>query len=400
MAIKGLTEVIDSSDMAPGGWIRMGRKNDRGHPVASSHFIFDPVDPSVGEAFVDTYGKEPTSIRVMFASDDPDEVFPHAYKAWRGGRLWCEGDNETATQAVDLDKKQYKSVACNDQCPFRVMPGVQDKTRICKPEGVLHFRIPDISSMRVYRLRTHRVGIGRVLGFLRFLGAMTTRIFGEARYANIVITMSLESIVAAGMKVKTIGFDLGMSMNQLRDNVATLQTLDAPAAITMGRVFEDEDGDGELGLIEESVGSAPEEIDEGEDVEPPQGNQLITPDERQLLLTTLAYDLFNEDRSRFITMLREAQTEQEVATAKWIVMSTYLARKLLYNEFIDREALVMIEGRLYEDMGQDYELFYEHLLSIDSRESADAWLVSITKEVPPTEEAEPEVSTEKEIPVG
>ena len=135
-------------------------------------------------------------------------------------------------------------------------------------------------------------------------------------------------------------------------------------------------------------------------MEPPQGNQLITPDERQLLLTTLAYDLFNEDRSRFITMLREAQTEQEVATAKWIVMSTYLARKLLYNEFIDREALVMIEGRLYEDMEQDYELFYEHLLSIDSRESADAWLVSITKEVPPTEEAEPEVSTEKEIPVG
>src|SRR3972149_4708116 len=88
------------------------------YPVQTDYFVFDgPEDypPGIHEALINEYGEKPTSLQFFFPTENRALVFPQALKYYKGPRLFCRGDGQTATR-VDEQSGGMFSMKC--PCDF------------------------------------------------------------------------------------------------------------------------------------------------------------------------------------------------------------------------------------------------------------------------------------------
>lgn len=102
------------------GKVRVGKKNDRGNPMSVDYFI--PTGKYAG-LFTKAFGEKPTTIQVVFPTNDPAQVCDEHYE-YRDdeGRLIAKGDGETFEV---WDGKQY-AVLTTAQYP-NLMQSVQQR---------------------------------------------------------------------------------------------------------------------------------------------------------------------------------------------------------------------------------------------------------------------------------
>ena len=82
----------------------------------------------------------------MLPSNEGEDVFPHYYQYWQGGKLLCEGDNETA-QRRDLQAGTSEEIPCQEDCPFR-------QKKDCKPTGTLRVLLHQLPTLHIFEIRT------------------------------------------------------------------------------------------------------------------------------------------------------------------------------------------------------------------------------------------------------
>jgi hypothetical protein len=88
------------------------------YPVQTDYFVFDdPQDypPGIHEALVREYGEKPKSLQFYFPTENRALVFPQALKFYKGPRLFCRGDNQTATR---IDEKAGGMFSMKCPCEF------------------------------------------------------------------------------------------------------------------------------------------------------------------------------------------------------------------------------------------------------------------------------------------
>lgn len=88
------------------GKVKIGKKSDRGYPMSVDYFI--PTGKYAG-LFTKAFGEKPTTIQVVFPTDDPAQVCDEHYE-YRDdeGRLIAKGDGETFEV---WDGKQYATLS-------------------------------------------------------------------------------------------------------------------------------------------------------------------------------------------------------------------------------------------------------------------------------------------------
>jgi len=144
MFIKGrFTRIKDISErrrLPRLGKIRLGlkvisSKTGREYPRETEYFI---VPPEVAKV----YGERPTSLEVMFPINDPEVVFPQAYK-WYGGQkgLKCIGDMEIALR-FNEEKQSMEEISC--PC--------EHKDIECQKRGHLMVILPRVNMGGVYQI--------------------------------------------------------------------------------------------------------------------------------------------------------------------------------------------------------------------------------------------------------
>jgi hypothetical protein len=104
------------------GKIRIGEKVATGRggerPKALDHFIC--AEDDYKEAFREAFGDKPSSIEIMFHSDDDDDILPNAYKLYTSTYgLTCAGDGERATRIYDVNLAHNVQVGDKPEDPNR-----------------------------------------------------------------------------------------------------------------------------------------------------------------------------------------------------------------------------------------------------------------------------------------
>ena len=82
------------------------------YPVQTDHFVFDgPEDypPGIHEALIKEYGEKPKSLEFFFPTENRALVFPQALKYYKGPRLFCRGDGQTATRIDEKTGGQFSA---------------------------------------------------------------------------------------------------------------------------------------------------------------------------------------------------------------------------------------------------------------------------------------------------
>ena len=93
MPIKGITD--RERGLPRIGKIHLGVKDEKkGYPKATNHFVF-PADHPQFQDLVDTFGAEPTVLRVVFPVNEEERIASQYYRCYSRSRgLICKGDGE------------------------------------------------------------------------------------------------------------------------------------------------------------------------------------------------------------------------------------------------------------------------------------------------------------------
>jgi hypothetical protein len=132
-------------------------------PVQTEHFVFDgPEDypPGIHEALIREYGEKPKSLQFWFPTENRALVFPQALKYYKGPRLWCRGDGNTATR---VDEKTGGQFSVNCPCEFLGQG--------CSPRASLMIALYKIKVQGCFQIDTGSVhNIIRTNSFMNELG--------------------------------------------------------------------------------------------------------------------------------------------------------------------------------------------------------------------------------------
>jgi len=203
----GIRGITDRPRRAPRlGKIKLGRlvalANGKERPEATSHFV-------VPEEVAAVYGDEPTSIDIIFPSDDLDIVAPYNLKQYGSGSgLKCKGDGENASALLDIGKlKKYQKATGFDGLPSTrpTEPPPKDlwdakpdatrewahipcfglgydgtpacpmiESKACRSVMHLQFILPKVPGVGIWQMDIGSpISIGNMLDQFNFLGQMT-----------------------------------------------------------------------------------------------------------------------------------------------------------------------------------------------------------------------------------
>lgn len=184
-------------------------------PTKLDYFRFVPENPQLLEDFKALYGEQPRKLPIMLPSNDRGQAFPQAFCNWRSKKLWCTGDNRTATRLTAEGGRE--EVPCSEDCPFRYQPGVTDeaekKMRTCKPEGLLRFMLPELPTMHVFTFKAAKMSIESINTCLDVVEGMVGRI------GFVPLDMSLAPVQVtinnSAMTVYVVKLDVRMSLASL-----------------------------------------------------------------------------------------------------------------------------------------------------------------------------------------
>ncbi|HQT96846.1 MAG TPA: hypothetical protein PK416_03070 [Thermodesulfobacteriota bacterium] len=132
-------------------------------PVQTDHFVFDgPEDypPGVYDALIKEYGEKPKSLQFWFTTENRALVFPQALKFYKGPRLWCRGDGNTATR---VDEKTGGQFSVNCPCEYLGQG--------CSPRASLMIALYKIKVQGCFQIDTGSIhNIIRTNSFMNELG--------------------------------------------------------------------------------------------------------------------------------------------------------------------------------------------------------------------------------------
>lgn len=144
------------------GKIRLGIRTEKGYPKEVDYFVLDSDLPGRAE-IVRLYGEKPKRLLVTLVSSDPEEVFPHALKAYgKGLGLLCRGDGRTALRARVEQREgrddEKRQVIVRDQAgrpvtEERACPCEWLKSKKCRALGNLVVVLPEVG-LGVYQIDT------------------------------------------------------------------------------------------------------------------------------------------------------------------------------------------------------------------------------------------------------
>ena len=83
-------------------------------PVQTDYFVIgkpEAYPPGIHKALVDAYGEKPTSLEFFFPTENRALVFPQALKWYKGRRLVCKGDGQTASRVNEQGGGMF-TMAC------------------------------------------------------------------------------------------------------------------------------------------------------------------------------------------------------------------------------------------------------------------------------------------------
>lgn len=133
--------------------VRIGEKSERGFPTSVDYFVTDD------EEFARLFGDKPKAIRIRFALDTVEDVFPTGMEYWMGKLLACysdKGDGTALRKAEVTQGGQVRSLLGNFnvldpapvgndrrkiECQFRNCPdfGSNADNKKCRVMGRLRF---------------------------------------------------------------------------------------------------------------------------------------------------------------------------------------------------------------------------------------------------------------------
>lgn len=132
------------------GKIRLGIKVEYGAVKTNKEGIREPLfRPKEVDYFVcppeikKFYGDEPKELNIMFPLNDPEVLFPQAYKYYGSGKgLKCRGDGINATRLNEETNEMEER-----SCPCELLGGGK-----CKQVASLSFMMPSIKIGGVYQI--------------------------------------------------------------------------------------------------------------------------------------------------------------------------------------------------------------------------------------------------------
>lgn len=164
------------------GMIKLGvkLKNEKGveYPSEVDYFV---VPPEVQEVF----GDKPTSLNIMFPSEDVEMIASRSFKYYRSNRLGCKGNGEEAlcyrgdltkshvlVDESDREGSEHEQILCECPCPL-----YNDAKKSCNVVLDLMFMIPEVSLGGVYQISTHsNLNRQRVDDYIAYLKSLVGRI--------------------------------------------------------------------------------------------------------------------------------------------------------------------------------------------------------------------------------
>ncbi|MCK4445672.1 MAG: hypothetical protein KAW56_01165, partial [Candidatus Marinimicrobia bacterium] len=113
-----------------------GTRAQKTRPKETDYFVCPPEIKKV-------YGDEPKELNIMFPLNDPEALFPQAYK-WYGSSkgLKCKGDGVNATR-LNNDTNEMEEI----KCPCELLEEGK-----CKQRASLSFMMPGIKIGGVYQI--------------------------------------------------------------------------------------------------------------------------------------------------------------------------------------------------------------------------------------------------------
>ncbi len=139
--IHGLSE---RRQLPRAGRVKLGRMvqepGRKAHPIATKFFV---VEPEVAEVF----GDEPTELRIAFAWDSPELVFPQSYKCYRASGLWCAGDGIKARRWISKGPGHEPDLV-ERPCPCEFLEqGLNgEEEPACGADAELKFLLPEVAA--------------------------------------------------------------------------------------------------------------------------------------------------------------------------------------------------------------------------------------------------------------
>lgn len=158
------------------GKIKIGRKNDRGLPESLDYFV---AAGNYENYFIDAFGDKPTSIEIMFLSDNLEDSCNERFELRQGAKLYAYGDGESF-QVYDEQKDDYLERNMTKDADF--IKALHTKVK-GKWETVLHmsFLIPAIKGVfGVWQLSTkgEKSSIPTIQGAFQLVKSMAGRVIG------------------------------------------------------------------------------------------------------------------------------------------------------------------------------------------------------------------------------
>jgi len=179
MPIVGIS---DKTRLQKVGRIRLGHRELVMHKGPEKKAIYRPVaDPffvlTDAPAVADVAGDNPTSLRIIFLSDNMEKTFPHYLRRYSARGLRCMGDGQTVMYHINDDgiKDVNNGLLCNDKGVTTLFPvgDSKEKTQArampcagldcpfyatleCKPTGYLRFALADMPRQGYLDLVCHQ----------------------------------------------------------------------------------------------------------------------------------------------------------------------------------------------------------------------------------------------------
>lgn len=187
------------------GQIRKGDKDDKGIPMELDHFrvVFNPSEKAAEQIFRDAYGDQPTQIRVMFPSNDLDQIWDAWLIAFQGKtlvakadgeRYWYKIDTKTGERLVENGLPFTPYDRNNVEYTYTTRNGKVREVR-CTPRARMYVMVKELFEQGYMACLEFHTGSWNDIGNIDHqIGMMMALSKREIAYTPMVLTMYPETI--------------------------------------------------------------------------------------------------------------------------------------------------------------------------------------------------------------
>lgn len=187
------------------GQIRKGDKDANGTPMELDHFrvVFNPSENVAEKIFTDIYGENPTQIRVMFPTNDLDQIWDAWLMAFQGStlvakadgeRYWYKVDTKTGERVVENGLPFLPYDRSNVEYAYTTRKGEVREVR-CSPRARMYVMVKELFEQGHMACLEFHTGSWNDIGNIDHqIGMMMALSKNEIAYTPLVLTMYPETI--------------------------------------------------------------------------------------------------------------------------------------------------------------------------------------------------------------